>query len=98
MTIVAAFRPDRPSTDRGRPRAVLAALTAVGRRLAASPLDNTVLQATAAPAIAPTGAPTRGPAGGHAGSRRTSGMRARWRTATAPDGTTRLEATWHPAR
>ncbi|MFD8781144.1 hypothetical protein [Kitasatospora sp. NPDC059599] len=93
MTIVAAFRParpsTRPSTDRGRTRAALAALAAVGRRLAASPPDHAVLQAAAASAVVPAATP--------AGDR-TSGMRARWRTATAPDGTTRLEATWHPAR
>ncbi|MFJ9455856.1 hypothetical protein ACIRST_12325 [Kitasatospora sp. NPDC101447] len=94
MTIVAVLRPTRPtrpSTDRGRRRAgltalgALAALTAVRRRLAASPLDSTVLHAVGAPSTAPT-------------SGRTGGLRARWQTTTAPDGTTRLEATWHPAR
>ncbi|HJD81861.1 hypothetical protein [Kitasatospora aureofaciens] len=80
MSIVAAFQPTLPSTDRGRLRAALAA---VGRRLAASPLDNSVLQAVAAP-TAPNGRPTR--------------LRARWHTVTAPDGTARLEASWHPGR
>lgn len=93
MTIVAVLRPTRPtrpSTDRGRRRAglaapgALAALPAVGPRLAASPLDSTVLHAVGA-----STAPTSG---------RTGGLRARWRTTTAPDGATRLEATWHPAR
>ncbi|MGW1174950.1 hypothetical protein ACWD4P_14645 [Kitasatospora sp. NPDC002543] len=82
MTIVAAFLPTHPSTDRGRLRSTLAAL---GRRLAASPLDNSVLRA--APAAA------AGPAGGGRG-----GLRAHWRTVTAPDGATRLEAVWHPGR
>ncbi|MFJ9771490.1 hypothetical protein ACIRVF_09610 [Kitasatospora sp. NPDC101157] len=83
MSIVAAFRPALPSTDRGRLRAALAA---VGRRLAASPLDNSVLQAVAAPTVpnGPTGRPTR--------------LRASWRTVTAPDGTARLEASWRPGR
>lgn len=91
MTTVATLRPARPSTDRSRQRvglaalAALGALTAVVRRLAASPLDSTVLHAV--------GAPSAAPAGG-----RTGGLRARWRTTAAPDGTTRLEATWHPAR
>ncbi|MER7845147.1 hypothetical protein ABTZ03_14520 [Kitasatospora sp. NPDC096077] len=78
MSIVAAFQPTLPSTDRGRLRAALAA---VGRRLAASPLDHTVLQAAALPT----------------GGRRTA-LRADWRTVTAPDGTTRLEASWHAGR
>ncbi|MFG2905844.1 hypothetical protein ACGF13_12365 [Kitasatospora sp. NPDC048286] len=89
MTIVAAFRPTRPSTDRGRLRSTL---SAVGRRLAASPLDNVVLRAVPTLAAGPA-ARGNGPAGG---SR--SGLRARWRTVTAPDGTTRLEAVWHPDR
>ncbi|MEU6972662.1 hypothetical protein AB0A71_34080 [Kitasatospora aureofaciens] len=86
MSIVAAFRPALPSTDRGRLRAALAA---VGRRLAASPLDNSVLQAVAAPTAptasnGPTGRPTR--------------LRASWHTVTAPDGAARLEASWRPGR
>ncbi|MFJ9448481.1 hypothetical protein ACIRRH_42795 [Kitasatospora sp. NPDC101235] len=89
MTVVAAFRPARPSTDRGRLRSVLAA---VGRRLAASPLDSSVLRAAPAPAAGPAGA-GNGPAGAGAG-----GLRARWRTVATPAGTTRLEATWHPGR
>ncbi|MFJ8476125.1 hypothetical protein [Kitasatospora sp. NPDC094011] len=78
MSIVAAFQPTLPSTDRGRLRAALAA---VGRRLAASPLDNSVLQSVAAP---------------HGD--RPLRPRAAWRTVTAPDGSTRLEASWHPGR
>ncbi|MFI2606511.1 hypothetical protein [Kitasatospora sp. NPDC018619] len=85
MSVVAAFRPARPSTDRGRLRSALAA---VGRRLAASPLDHPVLRAAPAPAAGPAG-------GGGAGGGR---LRARWRAVTAPDGTTRLEAAWHPER
>ncbi|MFI9321621.1 hypothetical protein ACIGXI_17810 [Kitasatospora aureofaciens] len=80
MSIVAAFRPALPSTDRGRLRAALAA---VGRRLAASPLDNSVLRAVAAP-TAPNGRPPR--------------LRASWHTVTAPDGAARLEASWRPDR
>ncbi|WP_316524419.1 hypothetical protein [Kitasatospora brasiliensis] len=86
MTIVATFRPTRPLTDRGRLRSSLAA---VGRRLAASPLDSPVLRAVPAPAAGPGDNPAVGAA---------RGLRARWRTVTAPDGTTRLEAGWHPAR
>ncbi|MGA5817635.1 hypothetical protein ACPC54_07220 [Kitasatospora sp. NPDC094028] len=82
MSIVAAFQPVLPSTDRGRLRAALAA---VGRRLAQSPFDNSVLQAVVAPAAdTPTGRPTR--------------MRASWHTVTDADGTTRLVAAWHPGR
>ncbi|MFE4513097.1 hypothetical protein ACFRMQ_02715 [Kitasatospora sp. NPDC056783] len=90
MTIVAAFQPTRPTTDRGRLRSTLAA---VGRRLAASPLDNTVLRAVPAPSAGPADGTANGTAG-----RGTGGLRARWRTVTAPDGTARLEATWHPGR
>ncbi|MEV7602524.1 hypothetical protein AB0O91_34645 [Kitasatospora sp. NPDC089797] len=80
MSIVAAFQPTLPSTDRGRLRAALAA---VGRRLAASPLDSPVLRAaTGSAATVPGGHPLP--------------MRASWRTVTAADGTTRLEASWHP--
>ncbi|WP_406194896.1 hypothetical protein OH807_06230 [Kitasatospora sp. NBC_01560] len=50
------------------------------RRLAASPLDSPVLDAIAAQA--PAGPPVR--------------MRAHWKAVTTTDGTTRLEATWHP--
>ncbi|MFF2613194.1 hypothetical protein DR950_34810 [Kitasatospora xanthocidica] len=89
MTIVAVFRPTRPSTDRGRLRSTLAA---VGRRLAASPLDNSVLRAAPAPAAGPAGG------GGGPAAAGTGGLRARWRTVPAPDGTARLEATWHPGR
>lgn len=89
MTIVAAFQPTHPSTDRGRLRSTLAA---VGRRLAGSPLDSTVLRAVPTPAAGPAGRGD-GPAGAGTG-----GLRARWRATTAPDGTTRLEATWHPGR
>ncbi|MFF2149498.1 hypothetical protein [Kitasatospora sp. NPDC058190] len=80
MSIVAAFQPALPSTEPGRLRAALAA---VGRRLAASPLDNPVLQAVAtSAATVPSGRPLP--------------MRSSWRTVTAPDGTARLEASWHP--
>ncbi|MBO1416073.1 hypothetical protein [Streptomyces sp. FH025] len=84
MSIVAAFQPVLPSTDRGRLRAALAA---VGRRLAASPLENSVLQAVATPVGAPVGAAPSG---------HQVRMRARWHTVTDQSGTTRLEATWHP--
>ncbi|MEV7189725.1 hypothetical protein [Kitasatospora sp. NPDC093102] len=80
MSIVAAFHPTVLSAGRGRLRAALAAM---GRRLAESPLDSPVLRAVAAQSPA-----TPGP--------RPVRPRARWRVATAPDGTTRLEATWHP--
>ncbi|MFD9689194.1 hypothetical protein ACFXPX_21220 [Kitasatospora sp. NPDC059146] len=84
MSIVAAFQPALPSTDRGRLRAALAA---VGRRLAASPLDNTVLRAVGAPAPSPApGLPNDRP----------TRMRASWHSVTGPDGTARLEASWHP--
>ncbi|MBV2156537.1 hypothetical protein [Kitasatospora sp. SUK 42] len=84
MSIVAAFQPVLPSTDRGRLRAALAA---VGRRLASSPLESSVLQTVAAPVGGALGA---APSGGRLR------MRASWHTVAAPDGTTRLEATWHP--
>ncbi|MFB7666936.1 hypothetical protein ACFC1R_23805 [Kitasatospora sp. NPDC056138] len=65
-----------------RPRTGLrAALAGVVRRLAASPLDHPVLYAVAAQASA--GPPVR--------------MRSRWHTVTTPDGSRRLEASWHPA-
>ncbi|MET8625913.1 hypothetical protein ABZW30_19535 [Kitasatospora sp. NPDC004669] len=80
MSTVAAFQPTLPSTGSGRLRAALAA---VGRRLAQSPLDSPVLQAVTTPVAAePTGRPTR--------------LRASWHCVPAPDGTTRLEASWRP--
>ncbi|MFI9359493.1 hypothetical protein ACIG5E_00285 [Kitasatospora sp. NPDC053057] len=82
MSIVAAFQPTLPSTDRGRLRAALAA---VGRRLAASPLDSPVLRAAAPAAPLPGDRPLP----------LRASWRASWRTVTAPDGTPRLEASWH---
>ncbi|MBD0672268.1 hypothetical protein [Streptomyces sp. CBMA156] len=96
MTIVAVLRPTRPSTDRGRPRSAFSTLFAVGRRLAASPLETPVLQALPALAADPADGGA-GPAGTDTGTG-TGGLRARWRAVTAPDGTTRLEARWHPDR
>ncbi|MBD0690036.1 hypothetical protein [Streptomyces sp. CBMA123] len=80
MSIVAAFQPALPSSDPGRLRAALAA---VGRRLATSPLDNTVLRAVGTPATTlPSSRPTR--------------LRASWHSVTGSDGAARLEASWHP--
>ncbi|MEV7931067.1 MULTISPECIES: hypothetical protein [unclassified Kitasatospora] len=67
---------------------VAATLSAIVRRLADSPLDNSVLQAV--------GAPTASRGAGAA--RRTVRMRASWRAVTTPDGTRRLEARWGPGR
>ncbi|MFJ7277232.1 hypothetical protein [Kitasatospora sp. NPDC098663] len=83
MSIVAAFHPSLPSAGRGRLRAALAA---VGRRLAESPLDSPVLHAVTAQAPAPAAASAERPVR----------LRASWRTVAAPDGTARLEASWHP--
>ncbi|MER8105967.1 hypothetical protein [Kitasatospora sp. NPDC094016] len=67
---------------------VAATLSAIVRRLADSPLDNSVLQAVGAPtASSGTGA-----------ARRTARMRASRRAVTAPDGARRLEARWGPGR
>ncbi|MFB8204160.1 hypothetical protein [Kitasatospora purpeofusca] len=62
-------------------------LAAVLRRLAASPLDSTVLQAVGV-------ASGSGPAGA---ARRGGGLSATWRPVVAPDGTRRLEARWESA-
>ncbi|MCC9307759.1 hypothetical protein LN042_11750 [Kitasatospora sp. RB6PN24] len=67
-------------TAPARRHGLRAALTDLYDRLTASTLDSPVLRAVAAQA--PAGPPAR--------------MRARWRPVTAADGTTRLEATWHP--
>ncbi|MFJ9691616.1 hypothetical protein [Kitasatospora sp. NPDC101183] len=81
MSIVAAFHSTAlPSTDR---RPLRAALAALGRRLAESPLDSPVLKTVPAPAAPPVGRPAP--------------LRARWRPVTGADGRTRLEASWHAA-
>ncbi|MFE4478754.1 hypothetical protein ACFRQP_18860, partial [Kitasatospora sp. NPDC056789] len=65
---------------------------AVGRRRAARPRDTRARRAAPAPAAGPA-AGCGGPAAAGTG-----GLRARWRAVPAPDGTARLEATWHPGR
>ncbi|MFF2545598.1 hypothetical protein ACFVUY_23905 [Kitasatospora sp. NPDC058063] len=85
MSVLAGFHsvvPDVPRHGHGLRTAVARVLD----RLAASPLDNTVLGAIGTPR--PSGRPATRP----------GGLRARWRPAPRPDGTTALEATWHPDR
>ncbi|WP_327064775.1 hypothetical protein [Kitasatospora sp. NBC_01302] len=78
MSVSAAFHSVVPDIGR-RGHALRAAFSSVLDRLAASPLDSSVLQAV--------GAPRRTPV------ERTA-LRAHWRAVTREDGTTRLEATW----
>ncbi|MFI9330240.1 hypothetical protein ACIGZJ_22175 [Kitasatospora sp. NPDC052868] len=88
MTVLSGFqrRPFHVGT-RARESAG-AALAAVLRRLADSPLDSSVLQAVG-------GASGSGAAGG---ARRSSGMSATWRSVTGPDGVGRLETHWEADR
>ncbi|MGW2251011.1 hypothetical protein ACWCXH_12515 [Kitasatospora sp. NPDC001660] len=81
MSVIAAFHSVAPAAGR-RGRGLRAVLSAAIDRLAASPLDSTVLRAM----------------GKEPASARRAGMRAHWRSVTTADGGTRLEATWRPAR
>ncbi|MGV9267523.1 hypothetical protein ACWDRR_22985 [Kitasatospora sp. NPDC003701] len=63
-----------------------AALAAVVRRLADSPLDSSVLRAVG-------GATASGAVGGGRG-----GLSAAWRSVAGPDGVRRLEARWESGR
>ncbi|MFG2147172.1 hypothetical protein ACGFRG_23675 [Streptomyces sp. NPDC048696] len=64
---------------------LLALFTRVLRRLAASPLDQSVLRAAAPHTPPPQRAWASAPARPHA----------HWRTVTAPDGHRHLESHWH---
>ncbi|MBV6695806.1 hypothetical protein [Kitasatospora aureofaciens] len=75
MSVVAFFHPTRTLPRRG----LRTALSGLLDRIAASPLDSSVLQAV--DAQAPAGPPVR--------------MRARWEAVTAADGSSRLRASWH---
>lgn len=83
MSVLAAFHSVVPDVRRHGLRTTVAQVL---DRLAASPLDNTVLGAigTPRPATHSAGRPT--------------GPHARWRRAPRPDGSTALEATWHQDR
>ncbi|GAA1972939.1 hypothetical protein [Kitasatospora viridis] len=86
MTVLGAFhrRPLLPALPARGP--ACAALSAVLRRLADSPLDSAVLQALGSPTASRGADPVR----------RTVRMRASWQTVTATDGTSQLEARWVP--
>ncbi|MFE2411702.1 hypothetical protein ACFXDE_25455 [Kitasatospora sp. NPDC059408] len=81
MSVIAAFHSAVPAAGR-RGRGLRAALSAAVERLAASPLDSTVLQAM----------------GKESASARRAALRAQWHPVTTAEGTTRLEATWRTAR
>ncbi|MEU1286078.1 hypothetical protein [Kitasatospora sp. NPDC005856] len=85
MSVLAAFHSVVPDVRR-HGHGLRTTVAQVLDRLAASPLDNTVLGAIGTPR--PTTRPATRPAGLHA----------RWRRSTSPDGSTALEATWHQAR
>ncbi|MFG2913859.1 hypothetical protein ACGF0D_13325 [Kitasatospora sp. NPDC048298] len=79
MSVPATFHSVLPDVRR---HGLRTAVTRVLDRLAASPLDNTVLGAIGTPRP----------------SARPAGPRARWHPVARPDGTTALEAAWHPDR
>ncbi|MEE1786202.1 hypothetical protein PUR71_25360 [Streptomyces sp. SP17BM10] len=81
MSVIAAFHSAVPAAGR-RGRGLRAAFRAAVERLAASPLDSTVLQAM----------------GKEPASARRAALRAQWHPAATVDGPTRLDATWRPAR
>lgn len=81
MSVNAAFHSAAPAAGR-RGRGLRAALRTAVERLAASPLDSTVLQAM----------------GKEPASARRAAPRAQWRPVTTADGTTRPEAARRPAR
>ncbi|MFJ1706592.1 hypothetical protein [Kitasatospora sp. NPDC088346] len=88
MAVLGASHTHAPRTSTTARGSALALLTAVLRRLAASPLDSPVLQAI--------GGPVGGGGDGGGPTRPTVRMRAGWRTVTTADGTRRLEAHWRP--
>lgn len=81
MSVLAAFHSVVPDV-RHHGHGLRTAVARVLDRLAASPLDNTVLGAIGTPRAAA----------------RPAGLRARWHPVARPDGTTALEADWHPDR
>ncbi|MEU3571275.1 hypothetical protein AB0E96_23055 [Kitasatospora sp. NPDC036755] len=85
MSVPAAFHSVVPDVRR-HGHGLRTACARVLDRLAASPLDNTVLGAIGAPLPAARPVP------------RPDGLRARWHPAPRPDGTSALEATWHAER
>lgn len=76
MSVTAIFH---PTTRTAPPRGLRAALSGALGRVAAGPIDDTVLRAIGS--RAPAGPPVR--------------LRARWEAVTAADGTARLRARWH---
>ncbi|MFF7636271.1 hypothetical protein ACFZB9_24450 [Kitasatospora sp. NPDC008050] len=82
MSVFAAFHSLAPDLSR-RGHGLRTTFSLMLDRLAAGSLDNSVLQAVGAPRRTPT---------------ERVAMRAHWRTVTREDGTTRLEAVWHPSR
>ncbi|MCX5208165.1 hypothetical protein OG689_02375 [Kitasatospora sp. NBC_00240] len=84
MTVPGTFHLRTPvrSTRAHGPSRVF--LTALLRRLADSPLDNTVLQALGGPS----------PAGGDSPRRPPVPLQASWRPVVSADGRRRLEARW----
>ncbi|WP_380282194.1 hypothetical protein [Kitasatospora purpeofusca] len=84
MTVLSAFqrRPFPSGTHAGE--CAGSALAAIVRRLAASPLDSSVLQAVGGATAS----------GAVAAARRGGGLSATWRPVVGPDGTRRLEARW----
>ncbi|MFD4656767.1 hypothetical protein ACFWP2_14205 [Kitasatospora sp. NPDC058444] len=85
MSVLAAFHSVVPDARR-HGHGLRTTVARVLDRLAASPLDNTVLGAIGTPR--PVTRPVAHPAGLHA----------RWHRAPRPDGSTALEATWHRDR
>ncbi|MEV7023439.1 hypothetical protein [Kitasatospora sp. NPDC093558] len=80
MSVTAFFHPTtRTAPQRGLRAALAGALAGVLGRIAAGPLDSSVLQAIGSQP--PAGPPVR--------------LRARWEAVTAADGSTRLCARWH---
>ncbi|MFJ8473484.1 hypothetical protein [Kitasatospora sp. NPDC094011] len=81
MSVVAAFHSVVPDVRRPG-HGLRAAFSQVLERLAASPLDSSVLGAMGAPRS----------------TDRPAGLHAHWHTVTREDGSTALEADWHPGR
>lgn len=82
MSAFAAFHSSAPlPAAHGSARGFLATVL---RRLAASPLDSAVLRALDAPSPVVVASP------------KSPHLHAHWRNVSGPDGTSRLEAGWHP--
>ncbi|MEV7603607.1 hypothetical protein AB0O91_40180 [Kitasatospora sp. NPDC089797] len=81
MSVIAAFHSVVPDVRRRGP-GLRAVFSQVLDRLAASPLDSSVLGAMGAPRS----------------TERPAGLHAEWHTVTRADGSTALEADWRPGR